>query len=49
VPQLIERWLAGDFDAGALVTSTLPLDAVNDAFDAMVRQEGIRTVIVNDR
>ena len=49
VPQLIERWLAGDFDAGALVTSTVPLDAVNDAFDAMVRQEGIRTVIVNDR
>jgi S-(hydroxymethyl)glutathione dehydrogenase/alcohol dehydrogenase len=49
VPQLVDRWLQGEIDADALVTSTVPLDAVNDAFDAMVRQEGIRTVIVNDR
>jgi S-(hydroxymethyl)glutathione dehydrogenase / alcohol dehydrogenase len=45
VPQLVDRWLAGDFDAGALVTRRITLDEVNDAFAAMERQEGIRTVI----
>jgi S-(hydroxymethyl)glutathione dehydrogenase / alcohol dehydrogenase len=45
VPLLVERWLAGDFDAGALVTRRIALDEVNDAFGAMERQEGIRTVI----
>jgi S-(hydroxymethyl)glutathione dehydrogenase / alcohol dehydrogenase len=47
VPQLVERWLAGEFDAEALVTNTIPLEAVNDAFAAMERQEGIRTVITS--
>jgi S-(hydroxymethyl)glutathione dehydrogenase / alcohol dehydrogenase len=45
VPQLVDRWLAGEFDAEALVTQTIALDDVNGAFDAMERQEGIRTVI----
>jgi S-(hydroxymethyl)glutathione dehydrogenase/alcohol dehydrogenase len=45
VPQLVDRWLAGEFDAGALVTRRIALDEVNDAFAAMERQEGIRTVI----
>jgi S-(hydroxymethyl)glutathione dehydrogenase / alcohol dehydrogenase len=45
VPQLVDRWLAGEFDADALVTRTISLDEVNDAFAAMERQEGIRTVI----
>jgi Zn-dependent alcohol dehydrogenase len=37
--------LAGEFDAGALVTRRISLDEVNDAFAAMERLEGIRTVI----
>jgi S-(hydroxymethyl)glutathione dehydrogenase/alcohol dehydrogenase len=45
VPQLVDRWLAGEIDAEALVTRRIALDEVNDAFDAMERQEGIRTVI----
>ena len=45
VPQLVDRWLAGEFDAGALVTNRISLDEVNDAFGAMERQEGIRTVV----
>jgi S-(hydroxymethyl)glutathione dehydrogenase/alcohol dehydrogenase len=45
VPGLVQRWLAGDFDAAALVTRRIALDEVNDAFGAMERQEGIRTVI----
>jgi len=49
VPELVERWLAGEFDAAALVTAKVPLDDVNDAFAAMERQEGIRTVLTFDR
>ena len=45
VPLLVDRWLAGEIDADALVTRRISLDEVNDAFDAMERQEGIRTVI----
>ena len=45
VPQLVDRWLAGEIDVDALVTRRISLDEVNDAFDAMERQEGIRTVI----
>jgi len=45
VPELVERWLAGDIDVDRLVTDRVRLDHVNDAFHAMERQEGIRTVI----
>jgi S-(hydroxymethyl)glutathione dehydrogenase / alcohol dehydrogenase len=45
VPQLVDRWLAGEFEAAALVTRRIELDEVNDAFDAMERRDGIRTVI----
>ena len=48
VPQLVDRWLAGEFDAEALVTSRVVLEDVNEAFAAMERQEGIRTVISFD-
>jgi len=45
VPALVDRWLAGEIDADALVTARIALDGVNDAFEAMERQEGIRAVI----
>ncbi len=45
VPGLVDRWLAGEIDVDALVTDRIPLEGVNDAFEAMERQEGIRTVI----
>jgi S-(hydroxymethyl)glutathione dehydrogenase / alcohol dehydrogenase len=47
VPQLVDRWLSGEIDAEALVTKRIALDDVNDAFDAMERREGIRTVITS--
>jgi S-(hydroxymethyl)glutathione dehydrogenase/alcohol dehydrogenase len=47
VPGLVDRWLAGQIDADALVTQTIALDEVNEAFEAMERQEGIRTVITS--
>jgi S-(hydroxymethyl)glutathione dehydrogenase/alcohol dehydrogenase len=45
VPGLVDRWLAGEIDVDRLVTARVALDDVNDAFHAMERQEGIRTVI----
>lgn len=45
VPELVARWLDGEIDVEALVTSRIRLDDVNEAFAAMERQEGIRTVI----
>ncbi len=48
VPGLVDRWLAGEIDVSSLVTSRIRLDDVNEAFEAMERQEGIRSVIVFD-
>src|SRR5205823_5367591 len=45
VPLLVDRWLAGEIDVDRLVTARVALEAVNEAFAAMERQEGIRTVI----
>jgi S-(hydroxymethyl)glutathione dehydrogenase/alcohol dehydrogenase len=45
VPELVGRYLDGDLDLESLVTRRISLDEVNDAFAAMERHEGIRTVI----
>jgi S-(hydroxymethyl)glutathione dehydrogenase/alcohol dehydrogenase len=45
VPELVERWLAGELDVAPLISRTLSLDQVNDAFDLMEAQDGIRSVI----
>jgi S-(hydroxymethyl)glutathione dehydrogenase/alcohol dehydrogenase len=45
VPQLVDRWLAGEIDVGPLVSRTIKLDGVNDAFALMEAQDGIRSVI----
>jgi S-(hydroxymethyl)glutathione dehydrogenase / alcohol dehydrogenase len=45
VPELVDLYVAGDLDLDAFVTNRIPLDEVNEAFEAMERQEGIRTVI----
>jgi S-(hydroxymethyl)glutathione dehydrogenase/alcohol dehydrogenase len=45
VPELVDLYLKGDLDLESLVTRRVALDEVNDAFEAMERQEGIRTVI----
>jgi S-(hydroxymethyl)glutathione dehydrogenase/alcohol dehydrogenase len=45
VPLLVDRWLAGEIDVESLVTGRIPLDEVNEAFAAMERQEGIRSVV----
>jgi S-(hydroxymethyl)glutathione dehydrogenase / alcohol dehydrogenase len=45
VPQLVDLYMKGDLDLESLVTRRIALDEVNDAFAAMERKQGIRTVI----
>jgi S-(hydroxymethyl)glutathione dehydrogenase / alcohol dehydrogenase len=45
VPELVDLYTAGDLDLESLVTRRVQLDEVNHAFEAMERQDGIRTVI----
>ena len=45
MPELVDLYLSGGLDLESLVTRRLKLDEVNDAFEAMERQDGIRSVI----
>jgi S-(hydroxymethyl)glutathione dehydrogenase/alcohol dehydrogenase len=46
VPQLVDRWLAGEIDVDSLLSHRLPLGEVNRGFDLMEAQDGVRSVIV---
>jgi S-(hydroxymethyl)glutathione dehydrogenase / alcohol dehydrogenase len=45
VPELVERALAGDIHVAPFVSHTLSLDEVNEGFELMEAQDGIRSVI----
>ncbi|MDP9134171.1 MAG: zinc-binding dehydrogenase, partial [Actinomycetota bacterium] len=45
VPQLVERYLAGEIDVDPLISHRLTLDEVNRGFELMEAQDGIRSVI----
>jgi S-(hydroxymethyl)glutathione dehydrogenase/alcohol dehydrogenase len=45
VPQLVDRYLAGEIDVDSFISHRLTLDRVNDGFELMERQDGIRSVI----
>jgi len=45
VPQLVDRWLAGEIDVESFVSHRLTLDEVNRGFELMEAQDGIRSVI----
>jgi S-(hydroxymethyl)glutathione dehydrogenase / alcohol dehydrogenase len=45
VPQLVDRWLAGEIDVAPFLSHTLTLDEVNRGFELMEAQDGIRSVI----
>jgi S-(hydroxymethyl)glutathione dehydrogenase / alcohol dehydrogenase len=45
VPELVERYLAGDIDVDSFISHRLTLDQINDGFELMHRQDGIRSVI----
>jgi len=48
VPQLVERYLAGDIDVDPFISHHLTLDEVNRGFELMEAQDGIRSVISFD-
>jgi len=45
VPQLVERYLAGDIDVDAFLSHRISLEEVNRGFELMKAQDGIRSVI----
>jgi S-(hydroxymethyl)glutathione dehydrogenase/alcohol dehydrogenase len=45
VPQFVDRYLAGEIDVDAFVSHKLTLDDVNQGFELMEAQDGIRSVI----
>src|SRR5205085_10745744 len=45
VPELVDRWLAGEIDVDPLISHRLRLDEVNHAFELLEAQDGIRSVI----
>jgi S-(hydroxymethyl)glutathione dehydrogenase/alcohol dehydrogenase len=45
VPELVDLYTKGELVLESLVTKRVGLDDANDAFEAMERQDGIRTVI----
>ncbi|MEA2390111.1 MAG: S-(hydroxymethyl)glutathione dehydrogenase / alcohol dehydrogenase [Solirubrobacteraceae bacterium] len=45
VPQLVDRYLAGDIDVDAFLSHRIALDDVNRGFELMEAQDGIRSVI----
>jgi S-(hydroxymethyl)glutathione dehydrogenase / alcohol dehydrogenase len=45
VPQLVDRYLAGDIDVDSFISHRITLDEVNRGFELMHDQDGIRSVI----
>ncbi len=45
VPQLVELYLKGDIDIDPFISHQITLDEVNDGFELMHAQDGIRSVI----
>ncbi len=48
VPLLVDRWLAGEIDVDSLISHRLTLDQVNEGFELMHHQDGIRSVLTFD-
>ena len=48
VPQLIDRYLAGEIDVEPFLSHRISLDEVNRGFELMEAQDGIRSVITFD-
>ncbi len=46
VPKIVDWYMEGRIDIDSLITHTMPLEKINDAFDLMHRGESIRSVVV---
>jgi S-(hydroxymethyl)glutathione dehydrogenase/alcohol dehydrogenase len=45
VPELVDRWLAGEIDVAPFLSHRITLDEVNHGFELLEAQDGIRSVI----
>ncbi|MDO6683149.1 MULTISPECIES: S-(hydroxymethyl)glutathione dehydrogenase/class III alcohol dehydrogenase [unclassified Oceanobacter] len=45
LPEIVERYMAGEFALNDFITHTMPLDQINEAFDLMHEGKSIRSVI----
>ncbi|MGE3635367.1 MAG: S-(hydroxymethyl)glutathione dehydrogenase, partial [Sandaracinaceae bacterium] len=45
VPKYVDWYMDGRIEVDALVTHTMPLEKINDAFDLMHEGESIRAVV----
>ncbi len=46
VPRIVDWYMDGKIDIDSLITHTLPLERINDAFGLMERGESIRSVVI---
>jgi len=46
VPKIVDWYMAGKIDIDDLITHTMPLERINDAFDLMHAGESIRSVVL---
>src|SRR6186713_1341532 len=46
VPKIVDWYMDGRIDIDSLITHTMPLERINDAFDLMHRGESIRSVVL---
>ncbi|MFY2762923.1 S-(hydroxymethyl)glutathione dehydrogenase/class III alcohol dehydrogenase [Arenimonas sp. MALMAid1274] len=46
VPKIVDWYMDGKIDIDSLITHTMPLERINEAFDLMHRGESIRSVVV---
>jgi len=49
LPEIVERYLAGEFNLNDFITHTMGLDEINEAFDLMHEGKSIRSVVYFDR
>jgi S-(hydroxymethyl)glutathione dehydrogenase/alcohol dehydrogenase len=45
VPKIVDWYMEGKIEVDALITHTMPLERINDAFDLMHHGESIRSVV----
>jgi S-(hydroxymethyl)glutathione dehydrogenase/alcohol dehydrogenase len=46
VPKIVDWYMDGKIEIDPMITHTLPLERINEAFDLMHRGESIRSVVV---
>jgi S-(hydroxymethyl)glutathione dehydrogenase/alcohol dehydrogenase len=46
VPRIVDWYMDGKIDIDSLITHTMPLEKINDAFDLMHKGESIRSVVI---